>query len=319
MSDEAAEYQTHCDQVARAILDGRVVPLLGAGANLCGRTATFAPGNGVLPDGRELASHLTTHFGFREQPGDLVRTAQYVVAKLGEQPLYDALHGLFDADYGPTTLHRFLARVPEFVSKLPMPPRERHQLIVTTNYDDALETAMRDEGVAFDLVSYICSGDDRGHLLHRRPDGTSTVVEVANEYQEIDLDERPVILKIHGAVDRRDPDNDSYVITEDDYIDYLTRTEVSQLLPPAIIKTLRRSHMLFLGYSLTDWNLRAIFHSIWEGSPRKSTWWAIQMNPDDIDRVFWKGRGVEIYDRDLRLYVEEVEAVLGRLTNGGPR
>jgi hypothetical protein len=41
------------------------------------------------------------------------------------------------------------------------------------------------------------------------------------------------------------------------------------------------------------------------------------MKPDDIDRVFWKGRGVEIYDRDLKVYVEEVEAVLGRLTNGG--
>ena len=32
-------------------------------------------------------------------------------------------------------------------------------------------------------------------------------------------------MKIHGAVDRAEPDRDSYVITEDHYIDYLTKTE----------------------------------------------------------------------------------------------
>jgi hypothetical protein len=318
MTDESFEYLAHCDQVARAIAGGRVVPLLGAGANLCGRTGTFAPGNGVLPDGRELATHLTKYFGFDATPGDLVRTAQYVVAVLGEEPLYQALHGLFDAEYGPTDLHSFLARVPKLVAKLADPPREPHQLIVTTNYDDALETAFRKESVEFDLISYICSGEYRGHLLHRKPDGTTTVVEKANEYQDIDLAQRTVILKIHGAVDREDPDNDSYVITEDDYIDYLTRMGVSQLLPASVITKLRRSHMLFLGYSLSDWNLRAIFHSIWEESPRKSKWWAIQKNPDDMDRVFWEGRGVTIFDRDLKIYVEEIEARLDGLTNGGP-
>ena len=37
-----------------------------------------------------------------------------------------------------------------------------------------------------------------------------------------------MILKIHGAIDRAGPEAewDSYVITEDHYIDYLTRTEI---------------------------------------------------------------------------------------------
>ena len=40
-----------------------------------------------------------------------------------------------------------------------------------------------------------------------------------------------MILKIHGAVDRVDAERDSYVITEDHYIDYLTRTDISNLMP----------------------------------------------------------------------------------------
>ena len=40
-----------------------------------------------------------------------------------------------------------------------------------------------------------------------------------------------MILKIHGAIDRLRPERDSYVITEDNYIDYLTRTDVSTLMP----------------------------------------------------------------------------------------
>ena len=36
-----------------------------------------------------------------------------------------------------------------------------------------------------------------------------------------------MILKIHGAVDRDEPKEDSFVITEDNYIDYLTATDVA--------------------------------------------------------------------------------------------
>ena len=314
----SSEFDVHCDQVARAIADGRVVPLLGAGANLCGRTIDFTPGAGVLPSGAELARHLAAHFGFDDDSGDLVRTAQYVAAVLGEEPLYQELHDLFAAEYGPTSLHLFLARVPKLVAALPDVPRHAHQLIVTTNYDDALERAFEAEEVEFDLVTYICLGDDRGHFMHRAPDGTTEVIRKANEYQRLDLAGRTVILKIHGAVDRSDSDNDSYVITEDDYIDYLTRTDVSLLLPQSLVAKLRRSHMLFLGYSLRDWNLRAIFHRIWQERPRTSASWAIQKNADRLDMRFWQGRGVEIFDAELHTYIDELELRLRRLGDGMP-
>jgi hypothetical protein len=302
--------RTHCHQVAKAmVLDGRVVPLLGAGANLCGRTRStgrWAPGSRWLPSGAELADHLARYGDYPEESRDLGRVSQYVSAVLGDEPLYQELHELFVADYEPTALHRFLAEVPAIVRALPEQPRDRHQLIVTTNYDDALERAFADAGEEFDLVSYVCDGDDRGKFLHRAPDAAPTLIERPNEYGALSLDDRTVILKIHGAVDRDDPERDSFVITEDHYIDYLTRTDVANLLPITLAAKLRQSHILFLGYSLRDWNLRAIFHRIWQERRRSCASWAIQRAPEPIEVRFWQKRGVEILNFALDRYVAEL-------------
>src|SRR6185295_12403223 len=129
--------------------------------------------------------------------------------------LYRELHEVFDRDYPPTTLHRFFATWPALVRQKGYPVK--HQLIVTTNYDDVMERAFRDAGEPFDLVIYLADGPSRGKFLHVAPDGGSRVIDVPNRYRNLSLERRPVILKIHGAVDRSSPDgdNDSFVITED--------------------------------------------------------------------------------------------------------
>jgi hypothetical protein len=70
-----------------------------------------------------------------------------------------------------------------------------------------------------------------------------------------------------------------------------------------IAAKLRRSHFLFLGYSLRDWNLRVILHRIW--GEQKLSWksWAVQLNPDTLDREFWRKRDVDILDVRLEDYI----------------
>jgi hypothetical protein len=128
-----------------------------------------------------------------------------------------------------------------------------------------------------------------------------------------------VILKIHGAVDRPTGERDSYVITEDHYIDYLTRTDISNLVPVTLAAKLRRSHFLFLGYSLRDWNLRVILHRIW--GEQKLSWksWAIQLNPHAIDQEFWRNRDVDIFNVRLEEYVAALSERMQALPHaGGP-
>jgi hypothetical protein len=310
----------HYRQVAKAVLDGRVVPLLGAGVNLCGRPVNgpWQSGGRFLPSGAELAEHLAASFDYPESGRDLVRVSQYVSVVLGDAPLYDELHDVFAAEYEPTPLHRFLASLPAATHRQDSPPRDAYQLIVTTNWDDALERAFEEAHEDYDLVSYIADGEHRGKFLHRGPGAESIVVERPNEYGALSLERRSVILKVHGAVDRVDRDRDSYVITEDNYIDYLTRTDLSALVPVTLAAKLRQSHILFLGYSMRDWNLRAIFHRIWQERTRGYKSWAIQLDPEPMEQAFWQRRGVDILNVELAEYVGALDRAVQAVGDPAP-
>ncbi|MCG8606934.1 SIR2 family protein, partial [bacterium] len=101
--------------------------------------------------------------------------------------------------------------------------------------------------------------------------------------------------------------------TEDHYIDYLTRTDISNLMPVTIAAKLRKSNFLFLGYSLQDWNLRVILHRIW--GERRLTYksWTVQAEPDNLEKKFWMNRAVEIMDMKLEAYIPKLrETVTGK-------
>jgi len=313
-------YSTHFRIIARAISEGRVVPLLGVGVNLSGRPADAAwqpEQYRYLPSGAELAAYLASHFDYPAREAsevrDLLRVSEYVVVMTGLGPLYERLHEVFDGDYQPSSLHRLLARLPVSLRQ----QRTPYQLIVTTNYDDTLERAFRAENEEFDLVSYVADGDDRGKFLHTRPDGNVELIESPNDYGELSLERRTVILKIHGAVNRVDRDRDSFVIAEDHYIDYLTHTDLSNLVPVKLAAKLRRSHFLFLGYSMRDWNLRVILHRIWGEQKLGYNSWAIQLRPEPLEQRFWDRRGVMILDMELDVYVADLASRLGiPISNG---
>jgi hypothetical protein len=300
----------HYQVVASRMRVGAVVPFLGAGINLCGREEDlrFDPGR-WLPSGRELAEFLRRSFAMDGKSDDLINVAQRVSLELGSQVLYDELHRAFDFDYAPTDVHRFLAGLPGWLRSQ---GRAVHQLIVTTNYDDSLERAFYEIDEPVDVVTYIAKGKHIGKFLHRDPDGNDTLVEVPNEYKRLSLDERTVIAKMHGAVDRPDGGDDSFVITEDHYIDYLTHTDISQLIPVSLAARIRRSHFLFLGYSLRDWNMRVILHRLWGDDALTIQSWAVQREVDDLDRRWWGRRNVELRAVDLAGYVRRLQAELER-------
>ena len=52
---------------------------------------------------------------------------------------------------------------------------------------------------------------------------------------------------------------DSLVLTEDDYFDYLIGTSAGKLIPKVIESALVNNSLLFLGFKLTDWTFRVLF------------------------------------------------------------
>jgi hypothetical protein len=276
--------------VAKQLIKSRVVPVLGAGVNLCERPPEAPWRHGrYLPSGRELAATLARDYPMI-QTRDLAQVAQHIAALAGQGPLYDELHDVFDADYPPTRLHRFLARV----SQQTRAAGCECMLFVTTNYDDSLERAFAEEGEPYELVTYIAEGRDRGRFRHFRSDG------------------KVVIMDRHSHLD-------SFVITEDHYIDYLTRADVGGLFPVNLGVKLRTSHFLFLGYSLRDWNLRVMLYRLWgeqEGKTYNS--WAVQSDPDPIDKCAWDERGVDILAVSCEEFAAAIEAEVERHFQNDP-
>ena len=140
--------------------------------------------------------------------------------------------------------------------------------------------------------------------------GDTVVIHSANDYTGVDLDVRPVILKIHGAVDRTDPTGDSYVITEDDYLDYLGRTDISGFLPAPLAAALQRSHFLFLGYRLQDWNLRFTLHRIWGRQSNRYLSWSVQRRVSELDRRFCEQRRIDVVEMKLDDYTARLDQAL---------
>jgi hypothetical protein len=294
------------------MLDGKVVPFLGAGANMTARKEGQRFEVGVrLPSGSELAEMLLADVAeYEDGEPVLTRVAQHIDLNLGTGPLYERLHELFDRDYPPTPLHVMLARVAKLLRDRSLP----YQLIVTTNYDDALERAFTAAGEEYDLLVYLSAGESQGKFLHTMPGGEGVLIHSPNTYTAADVTQRTVIMKIHGAVTRHAEgvDADSYVITEDDYIEYPVHDELANFVPVTLAKRLKNSHLLFLGYSLNDWNLRVILHRLW-GS-RKLTWrsWAVQQKASTLDVKAWRRRGeVEIITAKLYPFVQSLSDQLG--------
>ena len=275
-------------EIVKALLAGRVVPVIGV-------------------DGAgELAEHLAKAFSVPDdRPIDLARVSQYVATMQGSGPLYDELHARFEAAVEPGPLHRFLARLPALLRERGAP----HQLIVTTNYDLALEKAFEEAGEELDIVAYVATGQHRGRFWHRPPGAPPRPIDVPNTYAtELDVQRRTILLKLHGAVDPLpEREWESFVITEDDYIDYLGRSELTAVVPVALAARLRRSHFLFLGYEMADWNLRLILNRIWGERPVGYRSWAVQRSPSPLAVAFWRRFDVAALDVEPASYVELLE------------
>jgi DNA-binding SARP family transcriptional activator len=272
-------------EIVKALVAGRVVPVLG------------------LDGGTDLAAHLASAFGYpSDRPLDLARVSQYVATMNGSGPLYDELHRRFEEALEPQPVHRFLAALAPLLRERGAP----HQLIVSTRYDLALERAFEEAGEEVDVVTYVASGPFRGKFWHRAPGQEPCAIDIPNTYAtELSLDRRTVLLKLHGAVDPfPEREWESFVITEDDYIDYLGRSDVASSVPVALAARLRRSHFLFIGYEMVDWNLRLVMHRVWGDRPVAYRSWAVDPSPTPLESAFWRRFEIDVLDVEPDAYVE---------------
>ncbi len=289
----------HVGDVAKALLAGRLVVVLGPAAYRGGESDEEP-----MPGPDEVVAHLARVFDCpRDHARDLAHVAEWVTVAKGAGPLYDELHALFNLG-APGPVHRALAELAGVVRAVEAPA----QLLLTTGFDRLLEQAFGELDEELDVVLYLAFGRHRGKFLHLRANGDSTVVEIPNAYTDLSS-ERTVLFKIHGGIDARpEREWESFVVSEDDYIDYLAQADISVVLPVTLAARLRRSHFLFLGYQLDEWSLRVFLHRMFGREKVAYRSWAIGSAGDEIERELWRQRGIDAFDLPLEEYLARLRS-----------
>ena len=314
LSSHSLEIET----IARYISNGTVVFILGSEINLWdrplqenGKPERWYRGCEFPPTDNEIAAYLINEGKLGDElPGEtLAQVARYLTINFGSDGIYNALQQIYSTNYRPNRLHRFLAKLPTKLKDRGF--SHTYPLILTTNYDDVLDKTFDLEKECYDVVSYIAKGENRGRFRHRSSEDCKQsyegkVIINPGKYKNCNLRKQSVILKIRGALDR----SNSFVITEDHYIDYLARTDVVASIPANIKRKLTNSNLLFLGYDLSDWCMRAILHSIWKELPLnypdyKS--WVVPVGLGKLNRQLWHDRNAHILDVPLKEFITELD------------
>ena len=212
----------------------KCTPFIGAGA--CA---------GTLPLGSDIARNWAKEHSYPlHDAGDLARVSQFLALK---DPIFpkEEIQALF----------RKVAP-PDFTK-----PDEPHALLadlnlpvyITTNYDSFMYRALKDR--QRDPKRELCKWNK---IIEDEATSVFGTEEKRTDYRPTPAN--PLVYHLHGHYDNPQ----SLVLTEDDYLNFLVNlsSEAQTVLPPVIRTAMAQTSLLFIGYSLSDWNFRVLFRGL---------------------------------------------------------
>lgn len=255
------------------VKEGKCILFLGAGAHHPPKKtdpvyAGTYPAHQQPPIGEDLAkivadkSDLATDAGYSPKEkaaiaGDLKRISLYYELTQGRKALVSLVKKAVSDNKEPSRALKALADL-------------NFPIICTTNYDSLFDKALFLAGKTPVVSSY---SNDRFSLTRDYQDDITPPVK------------NPFLFKIHGDID--DP-TQSIVITDEDYIHFILRmiTGNGQSNP---IPTVLGSHlpywpMLFIGFSLMDYDLRLLFQLLGWRFPNPRFSYSVGPYPDGLIR-----------------------------------
>jgi hypothetical protein len=238
-TDDAGEHSLREETWATlvdAVIADECTPFLGAGVAVP-----------YLPRGADLAAALAEDFDYPlDDVTNLARVTQYVASS--HQPSFvkrrvsERIRQAQEA-----AVARLSGGLPQnhiTLALLSLP------MYVTTNYDDYLQRAIKAVGRG-DCQVEICRWNDR--LASDLPKYSKAKPTA----------DSPMVFHLHGHVS----ECNSILVTEDDYIDFMVsltqRTDKTDpVLPHFVRRALGNTNLLFIGYSLEDWNFRVLMRHL---------------------------------------------------------
>lgn len=308
---------------------GKVLPILGPGllAGLHGAPAQIA---------RSLAADKGFPMAAPEWD-DLPRVAQFVSVRESRFNLLST--------YSGRLLDELLRRHRSWLPPEELPPARKPRLgrlmaLVADQLREAEPSDPHRALAALDAAIYVSTTPDP--LLERAlkaagrsPQSVNTrwrykkapVAADAAELREPSA-QSPLVYHAFGAFGS--DGEDTLVLTEDDYFDYLIATTAGKLIPRRVESALVNNALLFLGFRLTDWTFRVLFRLMMslEGKELLKNYRhvAVQLDPElqdmkDIDgakaylaEYFGQESNIEIYWGSAE---EFLQALHGELAQAG--
>lgn len=227
----------------------------------------------LLAERCELSRHAP-----HENPENLQRVSLFYQITRNRSQLVDAVVDAVHKDKQPSPMLHALA-------ELDFP------LIITTNYDQLLERALRDANKEPRPVIY--TPDELIPTADRRD---QTV-------------ESPIVFKVHGDVFAPE----TIVITDEDYIRFVLRMndkDPYNPIPLSLKFFLTGWTTLFVGYSLLDYNLRLLFMTLrWRtDKANMPAMYSVDFHPDPLILDVWDNQ-----QRYVKFIAEDVWEFVPRL------
>jgi hypothetical protein len=121
-----------------------------------------------------------------------------------------------------------------------------------------------------------------------------------------------VVYKIHGTLG---DGSTEVIVSEEDYIEFLTVVggDGKAGVPRLISNLMVDSSLLFLGYSLEDWDFRTLYKGLVEPLPfrQQRLSFALQKDPSPFWEAYWASKQVKIYNVDLYEFADELRGRMG--------
>jgi hypothetical protein len=246
--------------------DGRCILFLGAMASAPSPPGSCFNYTDAPPSGNELSKRLAHECGYPdEDKTNLQRVSLYYQIKRGRDALVRAIEKeITRPEIEPSPALHMLAALP-------------FSIVITTNYDHLFDIAL-----------------SRANTRNGRPKQPNKVIynpKLAAFPKKVPLDpteERPILMKLHGDIDRPE----SIVVTEEDYVNFIQKMSDKDCHPMHLNLRSRLNDwpVLFIGYSLRDYNLRLLFRTMrWHlDSANFPLSYSVDPYPDDLIVSVWQ-------------------------------
>lgn len=253
--------------LAKQILEGKAVLFLGAGASYnCKNRNSQRIGF----TGKQLNEKICeTFLGDKEVANEMnLEVASSMAIRTAGRARFDQFLKDLVHEFEPTLEHSLITQF-------------RWKSIFTTNYDEAIEVAYRDNRNSLQKIERVlCDNDSLQHIL-------------------VQTDRLPLI-KIHGCISRPNDRNVPLVIASSDYRRHQdNRSSLYQTL----FESLSNDIVIFYGYGLMDANIIGIIDKLDEDGVERSRHIWIDPFMNALKKEFWQSKNLDCREETLESFL----------------